>query len=66
MAIGFKEYMELISLLHDHPEWREPLRQMLLPEEVLRLPESMAELRASVRELIEAQKRSDQRIEEIV
>ncbi|MFO3796245.1 MAG: hypothetical protein ACK8QZ_03045 [Anaerolineales bacterium] len=65
MAIGFEEYMQLLSLLHEHPEWREPLRQMLLPEEILNLPQSMVELRESVRELAEAQKRTEQRVEEL-
>lgn len=59
MAFTVTDLMDLKRLLVEHPEWRTELRQLVLTEELLTLPEL-------VRELAEAQKRTEQRLEELV
>ncbi|MFO3795696.1 MAG: hypothetical protein ACK8QZ_00165 [Anaerolineales bacterium] len=49
---------DLIKQLHHHPEWRDALRREILSEELLSLPQV-------VRDLAEAQKRTEQRLEEL-
>jgi hypothetical protein len=44
--------------LEEHPEWRTELRRLVLTDELLTLPET-------VRELAEAQRRTEQRLEEL-
>lgn len=55
MTFDVQEYRAFLELLHKHPEWREELRQLVLTEEVLKLPEL-------VHELTEAHKRSEARL----
>ncbi len=56
MAFTVREYRDLLTLLNAHPEWREELRNALLSEDFLALPRI-------VRELGEAQKRTEERLE---
>ncbi len=58
MAFSVQDYYDLTRLLAEHPEWRAQLRQLVLSDELLTLP-------ALVRELTEAQKRTEQRVEEL-
>lgn len=58
MAFTVREYRDLLQLLNEHPEWREELRRTLLSDDFLALPQI-------VRELAEAQKRTEQRVEEL-
>ncbi|MDW8227167.1 MAG: hypothetical protein RMJ60_05155 [Anaerolineales bacterium] len=58
MAFEVQDFLDLVTLLHRHPEWQEELRRLVLTREVLELPEI-------VRELAEAQKRTEQRVEEL-
>ncbi|BCX03309.1 MAG: hypothetical protein KatS3mg053_1247 [Candidatus Roseilinea sp.] len=58
MPFGAEEFREWISALYEHPEWREELRRLVLTDEILTLP-------AIVRELAEAQRRTEQRVEEL-
>jgi predicted nuclease with TOPRIM domain len=55
MAFGVQDLQDLIRLLEQHPEWKSLLRASLLGDELLQLP-------AVVRELAEAQKRTEQRV----
>ena len=59
MAFTVNDFADLKQLLFAHPEWRVDLRQILLTDELLSLPEI-------VRELAEAQKRTEGRLEELV
>jgi len=73
------DWPDLLRLLAEHPEWQAELRRLVLSEELLRLPESVAafdrkleamaeqmdRLLATVRELAEAQKRTDQLVREL-
>ncbi len=56
MAFGLQDLQDLIRLLEQHPEWKSLLRASLLGDELLQLP-------SVVRELAEAQKRTEQRVE---
>ncbi|GAB4471498.1 MAG: hypothetical protein Kow0088_05280 [Anaerolineales bacterium] len=55
MAFQVTDYHDLVRLLQQHPEWREELRHLLLTADVLELPQV-------VRELVEAHKRSEERL----
>ncbi len=52
------DFHELVRALEEHPEWRAELRRLVLSDELLSLPEF-------VRELGEAQRRTEQRLEEL-
>ena len=55
MAFTVQDYHDLARLLYEHPEWREELRRLLLPDELLALPEI-------VRQLALAQQRTEERL----
>lgn len=55
MAFTVEDYRDLVQLLSEHPEWRSELRQLLLSDELLTLPEI-------VRGLAEAQQRAEERL----
>ncbi len=55
MAMTVKDLDDFKRLLVKHPEWRTELRQLILTDELLSLP-------ALVRELVEAQKRTEERL----
>ena len=58
MAFTAQEFRDLIQLLEQHPEWRTELRRLMLSEELMSLPQA-------VRELAEAQRRTEQRVPEL-
>lgn len=39
MAFTVSDFQDLMRLLREHPEWKAELRQQILDEEFLRLPE---------------------------
>jgi prefoldin subunit 5 len=53
-----KEFHDFIVILEEKPEWREELRRLVLTDELLKLPEI-------VRELAEAQRRTEERLENL-
>jgi hypothetical protein len=55
MAFTVQDYTDLVRLLNEHPEWRADLRRLILSEELLTLPEI-------VRELAEAQRRTEEQV----
>src|SRR5262245_21063845 len=55
MPFSIEEFQELIRLLQERPEWRADLRRLVLTDELLALPEL-------VRELVQAQQRTEGRI----
>ncbi|MGE3913566.1 MAG: hypothetical protein AB7K36_29720 [Chloroflexota bacterium] len=59
MAFTVEDFHDLIELLAQHPEWRAELRRHVLSDELLELP-------ALVRQLAEAQARTDLQIAELV
>jgi hypothetical protein len=69
MAFMVQDFHDLIGILEQHPEWRTDLRQLVLTEELLSLPQIVHDLVAAqqrteqrVEELAEAQRRTEQRI----
>ncbi|MCD6505058.1 hypothetical protein J7M22_00405 [Candidatus Poribacteria bacterium] len=56
MRFTVEEFHDLIKLLEEKPEWREELRRLVLTDELLKLPEAF-------RELVEVQRRTEERIE---
>ncbi|MCS6908597.1 MAG: hypothetical protein RML93_12055 [Anaerolineales bacterium] len=77
MTFDMQEYHQFVELLYKHPEWRAQLRQLVLTEELLGLPEivrrlaeayeraeeRLARLETIVAELAEAQKRNEAQLE---
>ncbi len=59
MPFTVEDFPDLIRLLEQHPEWRAELRRQVLSDELLALPEL-------VRQLVDAQARTDQRIAELI
>ncbi|MBI2755598.1 MAG: hypothetical protein HYX52_02710 [Chloroflexi bacterium] len=55
MTFTVGDFKDLLRLLEEHPEWRAQLRQHVLPEELLALPEL-------VRSLAEAQRHTDEQL----
>ncbi|HWP45722.1 MAG TPA: hypothetical protein VNM22_01050 [Candidatus Limnocylindrales bacterium] len=70
MAFTIQEYLDLVRLLGEHPEWRSELRRLLLSDDLLALPEIVRALAEAqqrteeqLRALAEAQRRTDERLE---
>jgi len=59
MAFTVQEFHDLVALLTQHPEWRAELRRLVLTEEILALPQI-------VRDLAEAQQRTEQQIAQLI
>jgi hypothetical protein len=55
MPFTVEEFRDLVRILEERPEWRAELRRLVLTDEILTLP-------ALIRELIEAQRRTEQRV----
>jgi hypothetical protein len=73
MAMTVQDFHDLVRLLEAHPQWRGELRQLLLTDELLALPDIVRELAAAqrrteerVEELAAAQRRTEERVEELV
>lgn len=69
MPFTVRDFEDLVRLLYEHPEWRKRLRSVILPEEILTLPqlvrensEAISRLEEAVAELVEAQKRTEEQL----
>jgi archaellum component FlaC len=69
MAFEVEDYLALLRLLEEHPEWRAELRRLLLTDELLALPQIVRELAEAqrrteeqLRALVEAQRRTEERV----
>ncbi len=60
------DFQELIQLLEKHPEWRAELRRLLLTDELLRLPELVAQLAQQVQQLVTRVDRHEQLLQQIL
>lgn len=58
MSFTVQDFGDLTRLIEDHPEWRSELRRLLLSDELLTLPQA-------VRELIAAQRRTEERLQRL-
>ena len=74
MSFTTDDFHTLVRIIEDHPEWRADLRRLLLSEELLLLPGQFAqfraqtesqfqELRGAITRLVEAQQRTEARME---
>ncbi len=74
MSFTTDDFHTLVRMVEDHPEWRADLRRLLLTDELLLLPEQMVqfraqtelqfqELRGAITRLVEAQQRTEARVE---
>jgi len=59
MGSPLLDFHQLLRALEEHPEWRAELRRLVLSDELLSLPEI-------VRDLADAQRRTEQRLEELI
>ena len=55
MPFTVAEFHDLVRILEEHPEWRAEIRRLVLTDEILTLPEL-------VRDLIQAQHRTEERV----
>jgi len=69
MAFEVEDYLALLRLLEEHPEWRAELRRLLLTDGLLALPQIVRELAEAqrrteeqLRALVEAQRRTEERV----
>ena len=58
MAFTVQDFHDLVALLTQHPEWRAEIRRLVLTEELLALPQI-------VRDLAEAQQRTEQQVAQL-
>ena len=58
MPFTVEEFSDLVRLLEERPEWRVELRRLVLTDELLSLP-------GLVRDLAEAQRRTEERIDQL-
>lgn len=56
MPFAVEDFRDLLRILDEHPEWKREMRRAILTDEILELPKA-------VRELTEAQKRTEQRLD---
>src|SRR2546422_48265 len=72
MAFTVNDYHDLVELLERNPVWRDELRHLLLADDMLELPRIVRELaeaqqrtEARIAELAEAQQRTEARVAEL-
>jgi hypothetical protein len=69
MPFTVDEFHDLVRLLEERPEWRAELRRLVLTDQLLALPEQLAELRVYTEQrfqaLAAAQQRTEERITEL-
>lgn len=58
MAFTVNDYHDLVRLLEEHPEWQTQLRRLLLDDDLTRLPQT-------VQELVQAQARTEARVNDL-
>ena len=70
MSFTVHEFHDLIRLVEERPEWRAELRRLVLTDELLAVPEQLAELRAQTERqfqtLAAAQQRTDERLAQLI
>jgi hypothetical protein len=66
MPFTVEEFRDLVRILEERPEWRNELRRLILTDQLLALPEQLAELRAYTeqrfQDLAAAQQRTEERL----
>jgi hypothetical protein len=66
MPFTVEEFRDLVRILEERPEWRNELRRLILTDQLLALPEQLAELRTYTeqrfQDLAAAQQRTEERL----
>ncbi|MEZ4865419.1 MAG: hypothetical protein R3C14_29185 [Caldilineaceae bacterium] len=65
MAFTVRDFHDLVDIMETQPSWRAEMRRLILTDDILNLPREIHELSVSVRELIEAGKRNDERFAQL-
>jgi predicted nuclease with TOPRIM domain len=65
MAFTVSDFNDLVRLLEEHPEWRARLRHLILPEELLTLPELVRQNSEAISRLEAAIERLERSIAEL-
>lgn len=65
MAFTVEDFEDLLRILEEKPEWQQRMRQAILTRELLELPARFEQLVELVHELVEAQRRTEARVEEL-
>ncbi len=65
MAFTVSDFEDLLRILNENPEWRERLRQAILPPEMVGMPNTLNQLTEMARDLLEAHRRGEERITQI-
>jgi hypothetical protein len=69
MPFAVEDFHDLLRILKERPDWREELRRQVLTDELLSLPQQVAELRAYTerrfQELADAQVRTETKVAEL-
>lgn len=66
MSFTIEEFRDLVRLLEERPEWRAELRRLVLTDELLSLPEQVAELRLHSERQFQELREAHQRLAEQV
>lgn len=66
MAFTVRDFEDMLRILEEKPEWQQRMRQAILTRELLELPTRFEQLVEMVKELAEAQRRTDAQIAELV
>ena len=64
MTTAMTDIADLVKILREQPEWAETLRAVLLTQELLELPEKLAQLTARFEEFVALQTETNQRVAE--
>jgi len=63
MAFTVQDFEDMLRILEEKPEWQQRMRQAILTRELLELPARFEQLVETVKELVEAQRRTDARVD---
>jgi cell division protein FtsB len=63
MAFTVRDFEDMLRILEEKPEWQQRMRQAILTRELLELPARFEQLVETVKELVEAQRRTDARVD---
>ncbi len=62
MAFTVRDFKDLLRILEEHPEWRNELSKVLLPEDFVRVPRLVRRMAVGMRGLVKAQRGTEERL----
>lgn len=66
MAFTVQDFHDLVRLLEHEPGWRAEMRRLILSDEMIDMPRTLASLADKIEQLVDAQQRTDGRVEALV